>query len=140
MGIRKFHNKYRASIRVDGKDLQPYFETFELAEQFIAEQIAKRDKQLPFVNKNKKRKNCKAKDLPIGLTESISKKYRNGMEFHYPIIRSIVHHKRVRIGTVSTQYGIKHTRKQAIKLTLKKRQKMIDNYILNQKKLLSTSK
>jgi hypothetical protein len=128
MGIRKYHQKYRAAIRVDGKDVQPYFDDRTSAESFLKEAESKKEKQLPFVGKNKKRSNAKAKDLPVGLTQTKTSKLVNDTLYEYSVIRSIIHYNRIYVGTVSTMYGNKYSRKEAIELTIKKREKKITEF------------
>lgn len=121
MGIRKYHNKYRAAIRVKGQDMQPYFDTEKQAQKFIdLMSEANNAKNSPWSIFNKKRSTAKHSDLPIGWCDYIQKRpLKNGGYVSLKIIACTFQHNKKPI-VIRVNYTIKYTRSEAILLLTKR--------------------
>lgn len=78
-----------------------------------------------------KRSNAKAKDLPPGLSESVSRKYhKNGTVSEYPFIMATVCFYGTVVATVSRTFGTNRTRQKAIKEVVRERNRIEKEWFL----------
>lgn len=115
MGIRKYHNRWRAYI-VDkqGVHHQKYFDTEQEAQQFYDKCYAGKMPNARY----KKRCDAKAKDLPVGLLQTFERKYPvGGGETIYHLIKAVavVNGK---LTHFQRKFGENRTRKKAVELCL----------------------
>jgi len=121
MGIKKYNNKYRAAISINGVDTQTYFDTEQQAQAYLLSTNESNTlKGDVWSIKNKKRANAKHQDLPIGWCDYIEKRTsKNGGYTYSNILSSTFMHDKKPIAT-RINYTKKYTRAAAI-LMLKAR-------------------
>lgn len=121
MGIRKYYNKYRAAISINGKMTQPYFDTEAQAKEYIENMKAILDnKKSPWAIYSKKRATANCQDLPVGFGDSkASKHLSSGTTMKFRII-SCTFNLNGKLTYVRCNYGNKYTREEAILIVTRK--------------------
>jgi len=123
-GIRPYYNKFRAYV-VDSNGIhhQEYFETEQLAEEFI---LKHRPTKIGNA-KYKKRSNARS-DLPVGLCETMrKKKLLHGVSKTPTIVATVVINGKAK--TKTSIFGKRRSREDAIKICLKWRNEMLSKTI-----------
>lgn len=118
MGIRKYHNRFRAYFTDSkGEAQQLYFDSKKEAEEHI---VRETEGRLPLLRVNKK-SNAKAKDLPVGLCDTFEVKTPRGIAVTYSKIVAVLPAHLIPKGHPKSRhryYGGSRTREEAIKQCL----------------------
>lgn len=117
MGIKKFHNKYRAAVSLKGELMQVYFDTEEQAEKYIElvkEINALKLKSSPWAIYTKKRCTAKHQDLPVGWCDyESSRLLPSGKRWHFQALSCAFKHNGKQ-NILRVNYGRTYSREEAI--------------------------
>lgn len=122
MGTRKYYNKFRSAVSVNGVTTQKYFDTKEDAEKYYIEQKneQKKDLNAPWAVRTKKRKGAKNNDLPIGFCDYVSRTVSKAGGIYESHVISCSFKVKDKRHIVRVSYGNKITRNEAIESVKKK--------------------
>ena len=125
MGVRRYHNKFRAALSINGKSIQKYFTNEEDAESFIFEtKLEQGNLNGNFV---KKRITSTHQDLPIGLMEYTYSKTKDDIEYNYNVIVGTVS-LGGKVSNIKRHFGDRRTREDAIEICQSWRLKKLSSY------------
>ena len=120
MGVKKYNNKFRAAVNINGKPTQTYFDTEQEALNHVAHwtaiNVAFRDKKYPWAKKRKRRPSAKHQELPVGWTDyTVTQPLASGAIGKYHILCCQFELNNGKRTHLRANYGIQCTREEAIK-------------------------